>query len=132
MSADFLPYNPRLKEIARKLRKTMTRSEVILWQHLKGKQMNGYDFDRQRPIDEYIVDFYCKKLKLAIEIDGSSHDSEEAQEQDRYRQQRLEALGVRFLRFRDEEVHQNVEAVLQAIEVWINDNAPKTSPPGRG
>ncbi|UIE37253.1 endonuclease domain-containing protein [Leptodesmis sichuanensis] len=132
MSADFLPYNPRLKEIARKLRKTMTRSEVILWQHLKGKQMNGYDFDRQRPIDEYVVDFYCKKLKLAIEIDGSSHDSEEAQEQDRYRQQRLEALGVRFLRFRDEEVRQNVGAVLQAIAAWIKDNAPKTSPPGRG
>ncbi|WP_255451680.1 endonuclease domain-containing protein [Thermosynechococcus sp. CL-1] len=93
----------------------MTRSEVILWQHLKGKQMNSYDFDRQRPIDEYVVDFYCKKLKLAIEVDGSSHDSEEAQEQDCYRQQRLEALGVRFLRFRDEEVRHNVEAVLEAI-----------------
>lgn len=132
MSADFLPYNPRLKEIARKLRKRMTRSEVILWQHLKGKQMNGYDFDRQRRIDEYVVDFYCKKLKLAIEVDGSSHDSEEAQEQDRYRQQRLEALGVRFLRFRDEEVRQNVEAVLQAIATWIKDNAPKTPPLGRG
>ncbi|UZQ54731.1 endonuclease domain-containing protein [Trichothermofontia sichuanensis B231] len=132
MNTNFLPYNPRLKEIARKLRKTMTKSEVILWQHLKGKQMGGYDFDRQRPIDEYIVDFYCKKLMLAIEIDGSSHDSEEAQERDRYRQQRLEALGVRFLRFRDEDVRQNVASVLQAIAIWIRDNAPVTSPPRRG
>ncbi|MDR5640191.1 endonuclease domain-containing protein [Thermosynechococcus sp. HY213] len=114
------------------MRKRMTRSEVILWQHLKGKQMNGYDFDRQRPIDEYVVDFYCKKLKLAIEVDGSSHDSEEAQEQDRYRQQRLEALGVRFLRFRDEEVCHNVEGVLEAIATWIKDNASKTFPPERG
>lgn len=65
---NFLPYNPRLKEIARKLRQTMTKPEILLWQCLKGKQMQGYDFDRQRPIDEYIVDFYCKQLKLAIEI----------------------------------------------------------------
>jgi very-short-patch-repair endonuclease len=56
----------------------MTLGEVLLWQRLKRKQMRGFDFDRQRPIYRYIVDFYCKDLKLAIEIDGSSHDSEEA------------------------------------------------------
>ena len=61
-------------------------------------------FDRQRPIDQFIVDFYCKKLMLAIEIDGSSHDSSEAQKRDAERQGRLESLGVRFLRFREEEV----------------------------
>ncbi|MEO1294659.1 MAG: endonuclease domain-containing protein [Cyanobacteria bacterium J06636_16] len=120
MKASFLPYNPKLKEIARKLRKNMTRSEIILWQYLKGKQMLGFDFDRQRPIDEYIVvGFYCKQLKLAIEIDGSSHDSAEAQEQDKHRQKRLETLGVHFLRFRDEDVKQHPEAVLQVIEDWI-------------
>jgi very-short-patch-repair endonuclease len=118
-SMDFLAYNPRLKQIARKLRKNMTRSEILLWQRLKGKQMHGYDFDRQRPIDEYVVDFYCKRLKLAVEIDGSSHDSEEAQEQDHYRQERLEAIGVRFLRFRDEDVRYRLDDVLHVIEAWV-------------
>ena len=55
-----LPYNPHLKERARQLRQQMTRTEVILWQHLQRKQLYGYDFDRQRPLDEYIVDFFCK------------------------------------------------------------------------
>ncbi len=121
MFPNFLPYNRQLKQIARQLRQNMTRSEVILWQHLKGKQMHGFDFDRQKPIDEYIVDFYCKKLWLAIEIDGSSHDSEEAQEQDQYRQARLEAYGIRFLRFRDDEVIYQTEAVLQAIAAWVTN-----------
>ncbi len=99
MAVKIIPYNPLLKERARELRKNMTPGEVTLWKHLKGKQMCGYDFDRQRPIDQFIVDFYCKKLMLAIEIDGSSHDSPEAQDQDAERQGRLESLGVRFLRF---------------------------------
>ena len=119
MSMDFLPYNPRLKQIARQLRQNMTRSEILLWQCLKNKQMHGYDFDRQRPIDEYVVDFYCKQLGLAIEIDGASHDGDEAQEQDRYRQARLEAIRVRFLRFRDEDVRYQLDDVLRAIEIWV-------------
>lgn len=81
--------------------------------------MMGYDFDRQRPIDQFIVDFYCKALHLAIEVDGSSHDSLEAQERDHERQVRLEALGVSFLRFRDEQVKQNIDDVCQAIRQWI-------------
>ncbi|USR91654.1 endonuclease domain-containing protein [Phormidium yuhuli AB48] len=101
----------------------MTTPEIRLWNHLKRRQMQGFDFDRQRPIDEYIVDFYCKQLMLAIEIDGSSHDSEEAQEQDRYRQARLEALGVRFLRFTNWQVMHETDGVLRAIRQWIRDNS---------
>jgi very-short-patch-repair endonuclease len=119
MRYQFLPYNPKLKELARQLRKNMTRGEVILWQRLKCKQLRGYDFDRQRPIDQFIVDFYCKQLMLAIEIDGSSHDSQQAQQRDRQRQSRLESLGVRFLRFRESEVCKNTDAVVDAIESWI-------------
>lgn len=126
MPLKIIPYNPILKERARQLRQNMTPGEVKLWQHLKGKQMCGYDFDRQRPIDQYIVDFYCKRLMLAIEIDGSSHDSQEAQQRDEERQARLESLGVRFLRFREEEVCREIEGVLKVIEDWVN------SPPGRG
>ena len=82
MKTKIIPYNPLLKERARQLRQNMTPGEITLWKHLKGKQMCSYDFDRQRPIDQFIVDFYCKKLMLAIEIDGFSHDSKEAQEHD--------------------------------------------------
>lgn len=122
MTVKILPYKPHLKAIARKLRQNMTQSEVILWQHLKRKQMAGYDFDRQRPIDEYIVDFYCKELMLAIEIDGASHDSLEAQEQDTYRQNRLAAMGVRFLRFQDRDVRQQTHGVLSVIKTWIQQH----------
>jgi very-short-patch-repair endonuclease len=94
---------------------------VLFWQRLKRKQMRSYDFDRQRSIDRYIVDFYCKNLKLAIEIDGSSHDGDEAQAKDQIRQERLESLGVRFLRFADADVKRNIEMVISSIEQWIDD-----------
>ena len=117
-----IPYNPRLVPLSKKLRKNMTLSEVLLWQELKGKQMLGYDFDRQRPIDEYIVDFYCKELRLAIEIDGESHTHEEAAEKDRKRQLSLEDLGVRILRFDDLEVKREMKYVLNSIYNWIKEN----------
>lgn len=63
-----IPYNPALKEKARELRNNSTKTEILLWLNLKGKQMRGYDFHRQKPIDNYIVDFFCNELMLAIEI----------------------------------------------------------------
>ena len=119
MRYPIIPYNPILKERARRPRKRMTPGERHLWQHLKGKQMMGYDFDRQRPIDHFIVDFYCKALTLAIEIDGSSHDSPEAQARDDIRQKKLEALGVRFLRFREGAAQHNIDCVLTELRAWI-------------
>jgi very-short-patch-repair endonuclease len=82
--------------------------------------MLGYDFHRQRPIHNYIVDFYCSELLLAIEIDGESHDAKG--EDDLKRQKRLESLGVRFLRFYDRDVRENVEGVVGAIEDWIKEH----------
>ncbi len=120
---DIIDYERYLKELARKLRQNMTLGEVLLWQRLKRKQMRGYDFDRQRPIDRYIVDFYCKDLKLAIEIDGSSHDGEEAKVNDEIRQKRLESLGVRFLRFTDVDVKRNMEMVMGSIKQWIDESS---------
>jgi very-short-patch-repair endonuclease len=114
-----LPYNPKLKPLAKALRKNMTFSEVLLWNELKQKKMLGHDFDRQRPIDNYIVDFYCKDLMLAIEIDGISHDVEEIIENDEKRQKRLEEMGVNFLRFDDREVRKSMDNVLRTIEYWI-------------
>lgn len=120
-----LPYKPELKQLARDLRKNMTLSEVLLWKKLRNKQMLGYDFDRQRPIDNYIVDFYCKKLSLVIEIDGSSHHNEEVYFKDVQRQKRLEGLGLKFLRFTDTEIKKSLPQVLNIIQYWIEDNAPK-------
>jgi very-short-patch-repair endonuclease len=119
MRRKILPYNSKLKPLAKALRKNMTFSEVLLWNELKQKKMLGYDFDRQRPIDNYIVDFYCKDLMLAIEIDGISHDVEEIIENDEKRQKRLEEMGVNFLRFDDREVRKSMDNVLRTIEYWI-------------
>jgi very-short-patch-repair endonuclease len=125
-----IPYNPDLKDLAKKLRKNMTLSEILLWNELKNKQLLGYDFDRQRPIGSYIVDFYCKELLLAIEIDGDTHIYRD--EYDDKRQNELENLGVRFLRFEDIEVRKNMWNVLRVIGDWIEKNRPTPSPSEEG
>jgi very-short-patch-repair endonuclease len=118
-----IPYNSELKILAKELRKNMTLSEVLLWNELKQKQMLGFDFDRQRPIDNFIVDFYCKELSLAIEIDGNTHIYK--YDYDEERQRVLEALGVRFIRFEDIEVKKSMNNVLRVIEAWIIKNKPR-------
>lgn len=117
MKKRILPYNPKLKQLARTLRKNSTLAEILLWNEIKGKKMLGYDFHRQKPIDDYVVDFYCPRLELVIEIDGVTHDEKE--EEDRIRQKRLESFDLHVLRFRDEEVKQNLDGVLIAIREWI-------------
>ena len=119
MTKNIPHYNPKLKARARQLRSHMTKGEIILWQQLKNRKMMGYDFDRQKPIDQFIVDFYCKSLALAIEIDGSVHDSDLAQQYDRERQARLEALDIQFLRFSDKDIKQNINGVCLKIATWI-------------
>jgi very-short-patch-repair endonuclease len=117
----FYPYNPRLKKLARELRKNMTFGEVLLWQKLRGRQL-GYQFHRQIPISEYIVDFYCHELFLAIEVDGSSHDHPDVAVSDLERQSEIEALGIHFLRFEEKEVRDDVDSVVDALEKWIEFN----------
>lgn len=117
-------YNPKLKELARQLRNNSTHAEVLLWNELKNGKMKGYDFHRQKPIDNYIVDFFCYDLMLAIEIDGVTHTYESSVFKDDERQKKLEKLGVRFLRFDDEDVKAQINRVLWAIEDWINTNTP--------
>ncbi|NOQ68024.1 DUF559 domain-containing protein [Patescibacteria group bacterium] len=113
-----IPYNSKLKQIARNLRNNSTLSEVLLWQHLRGKKMKGYDFHRQKPIGNYIVDFFCNDLMLAIEIDGISHDDKI--NKDVKRQKQIESFGISFLRFNDIDVKKNIEGVVVAIEGWID------------
>ncbi|MGD0060143.1 MAG: endonuclease domain-containing protein [Verrucomicrobiia bacterium] len=132
MRHSIIPYNPVLKERVRALRKNMTRGEALLWTKLGRKQMCGYDFDRQRPVDDYIVDFYCKDLRLAVEIDGWSHAVKGAR--DVARQKRLESLGIQFLRFTETEVVADLQSVADQIEMWIQRQmARKPTPsPSKG
>jgi len=118
------PYNPALKERARELRNNSTLSEVLLWNELKNGKMKGKDFHRQKPIMDYIVDFFCPELGMAIAIDGGSHDNENACRNDRERQKKIEELEIQFLRFNDVDVKRNMTGVLKVIEQWINDHTP--------
>ena len=113
-----LHYNPSLKLKARRLRIQCTPSETLLWSKIRRKSL-GYEFHRQVPIDEYIVDFYCHELRLAIEVDGSSHDDK--QDYDLRRQRKLERLGVRFIRYDDEDVKKGIREVMRVLQDVISE-----------
>jgi len=99
----------------RYLRKNMPKSEVLLWVKLKNHQMHGERFLRQYGVDQYILDFYCPRLKLAIEIDGGSHYFPEAEKSDKERQRHIEAYGINFLRFTNTDVCENLDGVCLSI-----------------
>ena len=120
-------YNPKLKALSRELRKKGTLSEVLLWNVVKGKKIKGDQFIRQKPIGDYIVDFFCSKLKLVIEIDGISHNSKS--ESDQIRQQKIESLGLSVLRFYEWDVKKDIHVVVEVIENWIEKFEKKTQPP---
>ena len=114
-----IPYNPNLKQLARDLRNNSTKSEIILWLKLKNKQFYGYDFHRQKPLDNFIADFYCYELMLVIEIDGYSHEFLEVYENDREKDKRFEELGLSVLRFSDDQVLNDMENVLRELEEYV-------------
>jgi len=99
----------------RALRGNMPKSEVILWSKLKGRQMNGERFLRQYSVDQYVLDFYCPRQKLAIETDEDSHFVSSAEEYDKERQEHIEAYGIQFLRFTNIDVYENLDRICQAI-----------------
>jgi very-short-patch-repair endonuclease len=119
MKRRIIPYNPKLKQLASRLRKNMTYSEVRFWMEVRNGRVMGYDFDRQKPIGNYIVDFFCKDLSLAIEIDGITHYDEGSETADGIRQAELENMGVTFLRFSALQVVHDTQNVLRALENWI-------------
>ena len=108
-------YNSKLKKLASELRSHSTQSEIYLWEELKGKQLDGFRFIRQKPIGNYIVDFYCKEAKLVIELDGLSHQAEATMDKDKEKESYLESMGLRVLRFEDEEVVKDRANVLRVI-----------------
>ena len=126
-----IPYKPELVAFAKELRKNMTFGEIALWREIKGKKL-GVRFSRQIPIDRFVVDFYCKELLLAIEVDGGIHFEAGQEEKDSKRQQRLESLGVTVIRFSDLDVKNNLGWVLDEIRSEIEGLKPTPSPSQEG
>ncbi len=110
-----LKYNPKLKDNARTLRSGMTDCEQRLWSSLRRKQVLGVQFYRQKPVGDYIVDFYAPKANLVVEVDGSQHLEPAQIDHDRRRTAFLESQGLRVLRFDNRQVLQELDSVMEAI-----------------
>ena len=124
-------YNPNLTELARKLRNNMTTAEKSIWYSLKGKQLKSYDFHRQKPVGEFIYDFYSFDLKLVIEIDGFTHNEPEVIENDKAKDDFVKSIGFNILRFKDEEVLRDGNIVIRRIVDYIKkfESEIKDTPP---
>jgi very-short-patch-repair endonuclease len=124
-----LPYNKKLKHPSRQLRENMTDAERCLWAKIRRKQLKGYQFYRQKPIGDYIVDFFCPKIRLVIEVDGGQHFSDEMREYDRIRDDYLHSLGLRVLRFTNTDVLTRIEAVVESINGNMGEGILGENPP---
>jgi very-short-patch-repair endonuclease len=115
-------YRKNLKQNSKALRNHSTLSEVLLWREIKAKKL-GVNFNRQRPINNYILDFFCPELFLAIEIDGASHNEKE--KYDEKREKRLIESGIKVLHFSDNQVKKNLFGVVEEIKEYIKNNINK-------
>ena len=111
----------KLKPRARKMRKEPTYAESVLWEKLRRKQIGGFKFRRQQPIGNFIVDFYCSDAHLVIEVDGSIHDEDEQAKYDENRQLFLEELGIQVIRFTNDAVIKETDAVIDHIMKMLNN-----------
>ncbi len=120
-------FNKRLLKDKRKfLRKNQTETEKLLWKHLRKRQLKGYRFTRQFSVNSYILDFYCPKNIVAIELDGGQHNEESNKEYDAKRATLLEIQNIKIIRFWNNEVMENIEGVLDTIllELKKTDSNP--------
>ena len=116
----FLYNNQTLRDRRRELRNNQTKPEEILWQYLSNNKIKGLRFFRQYSVGPYILDFYCPKLRLGIEIDGESHDTSDVKIYDKERTEYLDGADIKILRFKNEEVVSNIEGVLSKIKKMIS------------
>lgn len=110
-----LPYNKNLKERSRELRSSMTDAEIALWAKVRRRQLYSLQFHRQKPIGNYIVDFYCPAAQLVVEIDGGQHYRAEGELRDADRDAYLKSLGLLVLRFSNLDVLSNMDGVMTTI-----------------
>ena len=122
-------YKANLKHKARQLRKNMTESERALWLRLRGKQLLGIQFYRQKPIGDYIVDFFAPGTKLVVEVDGSQHMGGNHAEKDKCRDKYLASVGLRVLRFNSREVIKETDAVVEVIYRTMAQRINSEPPP---
>ncbi len=123
-----LDYNPSLKHLARSLRSEMTGSEQLLWSHLRRRQIRGLQFYRQKPIGNYVVDFYAPKAKLVVEVDGSQHLGLEHRQNDGERDAYLTSTGLQVLCFSNTQVLQEIDAVVDAILKTLSASSRRNPP----
>ncbi|RIV27359.1 endonuclease domain-containing protein [Fibrisoma montanum] len=120
MASDmFYGASPQLFVYAKQLREAMTPAELTLWERLRLNRLHGFRFKAQHPISNFVADFYCHAARLVIELDGSVHDSPDQQEYDANRTFIIEELGIRVIRFRNEDVFDNMEAALATITNYL-------------
>jgi very-short-patch-repair endonuclease len=124
-----LRYRKNLKSKARNLRRDLTDAEQVLWNRLRMKQVQGVQFFRQRPIGNYIVDFFAPKARLIVEVDGSQHMTDRMTRRDKQRDDYLTPLGLLVLRFPDSEVLRETEGVMEEIFRRISERCTQKSPP---
>lgn len=129
MVRQIIPYNPRLKELAKQLRKNSTRSEIRLWSYLKNGKMLGFDFHRQKPIGNFIVDFYCPDLLLAIELNGLSHQCAKTAVKDTLKANFLTSVHINLISFNDEEVMRDIDNVLRTTNNRVGLILEQRNPP---
>ena len=118
-------------KLANEMRNNPTNAERMLWNHLRKFRSEGFVFRRQHPIDKFIADFYCHRLKLVVEVDGDIHLRDQAQEYDDGRTGELEKFGIRVIRFTNEQVIKNQELVIEQIKIYLTELS-STSLPGEG
>ena len=99
----------------------MTQAEKLLWQELRNRKIQNQRFLRQFSISSYVLDFYCPNLRLAIEVDGATHNTNDEIEYDKIRQAEIESLGIMFLRFNNEEIFKDINKVINKIDKKIED-----------
>ena len=122
------PYNKSLKQASRDLRNNLTDAEKLLWSRLRNKQILGLQFYRQKPILNYIVDFYCPAANLVIECDGGQHFTIEGLESDRTRDEALAQLGLKVLRFDNGQIMTKLDDVVEVIYQNCFNEVKKESP----
>ena len=114
-------YNIKQMEEARRLlRKDQTQAEEILWDALRNRRLENKKFRRQYSVGNFVLDFYCTQERLAIEADGSVHDSRESQQYDMHRTEAINDIGIKVIRFKNEEILNDLPKVLERIKSFFN------------
>ena len=122
MKLDYIPYNTELKKKARNNRNNPTKPELIIWNEILRNKMTGYRFVRQKPIDNFIIDFYCAELLLGIEIDGDSHfESKVIQKYDEHRTKILKNYEIKIIRYKNNDIMYNLNGVYKDLIINISE-----------